>query len=302
MKTLNFIRTIILGLLLFTAVVSDAQQQKIEAAVDFLQKNDLENAKVKINEAVADPETKNEASAWYYRGFIYKSIYKKNEKSDKHSPARAEAFNSFKKSLSLDTDKQFFTDNINSIKWIGGSYHNDANEFLDPVDFKTAIELFNLSEECYKIVDPSPAARQASEIAFDLALGSVFQDVLRSALKDSLRTYKFMNLAKNVYLKVLAMDPKNISANYGMGSLYYNQAVNIIQSLDIETDLTLMDGIEENTKKLGREAEPFMQKAYTDDPKRVEALEGLNGIYYILKDNEKYTYYKKKLEEIKKTK
>jgi hypothetical protein len=45
-----------------------------------------------------------------------------------------------------------------------------------------------------------------------------------------------------------------------------------------------------------------MEKAYTLDPQRTDAIEGLSGIYYSLGEEEKSIEYKKKLEEIKKPK
>ncbi|MCE9540000.1 MAG: hypothetical protein K8R85_12395 [Bacteroidetes bacterium] len=302
MKKLTIIRTFILGLLLLTAVVANAQQEKVQAAYVFLEQNKLDSAKANIDAAVIHPETVNDALAWYVRGFIYKSIYNTKEKGNKRSPSRLEGLYSFKKSLSLDAAKEYFPDNIGGIKYFASTFRNDAAESLDPIDYRTAIELFNKSQECSKIVDPSPTVLQANQTEFDFALVSVYNSVLENDNKDSARVFKFFTLAKNVYNKILALEPNNIQANIGMGKLYYNQAVNIIKSLDIDTDITKMDIIEENTKKLGTVAEPFMKTAHDLDPKREDAIIGLTGIYYILHEDSKYNIFKQKLEDIKKPK
>jgi hypothetical protein len=301
MKKLTIIRTIILGLLLFVAVVAKAQQDKVLAAYTFLEQKNLDSAKANIDAAIIHPETVNDAQAWYYRGFIYKSIYNTKEKENNRSPARLEALYSFKKSLSLDAAKEYFPDNIGGIKYFSNTFRNDAAESLDPVDYRTAIELFNKSQECSKIVDPNPTNLQANQTEFDLALVSVFNSVLENGSKDSLMIFKFFTLAKNIYNKILALDPNNIQANIGMGKLYYNQAVNIIKLSDY-IDLSEMDNMLENTKKLGQEAEPFMKTAHNLDPKREDAIEGLTGIYYILHEDSKYNIFKQKLEDIKKPK
>lgn len=298
MKKLTIIRTIILGLLLFAAVVTKAQQDKIQVAYAFLLENNLDSAKANINLAVVHPETVNDAQAWYYRGFIYKSIYSTREKSNKRSPARLEGLYSYKKSLVLDSLKEYFSDNIGGIKYFANTFRNDASESLDPIDYRTAIELFNKSQECSKIVDPSPKGLQANQTEFDLALVSVYNSVIENINTDSLRKDRFLTLAKNIYNKILAVEPNNILANIGMGKLFYNQAVNNIKLADY-VDITVIDDLQEITRKLGIEAEPFMKTAYALDPKREDAIIGLTGIYYILNDETKYNLFKQKLEDIK---
>src|ERR1043166_4846720 len=99
----SFKRTIIFGLLLLPAVISKAQQTKVNEAYTFLQSGKLDEAKAAIDAAVVNPETQTDGQAWYIRGFVYKTIYNQTEKSNKQSTSRMEALSSFKKSLSLDT-------------------------------------------------------------------------------------------------------------------------------------------------------------------------------------------------------
>ena len=299
MKQLVKIRTIILGLLLLSAVVANAQHEKVIAAYTFLKQNNLDSAKANIDAAILHPKTANDPDAWYYRGFIYKTIYNTNEKGKMHAASRLESLNSFKKSILLDTAKEYFSDNIGSLKYLANTFHNDAAESLELFDYKTAIELFNKSQECFKLIDPSPAANQEKEIEFDLALGSVYYSIIESSKKDSAKTYKFLNLAKALYNRVLLLDPDNISANYQMGILYYNQAVNLVLAQDIDADLVDITRVIDNSTKLFKESLPFMEKAYTLAPTRIETLQGLTGIYWSLNEPEKSNIYKQKLNEIR---
>ncbi len=299
MKRININRTIILGILLLVAVVANAQQSAIVAADEFYQKKDFANAKTNIDAAIANPETSNDAQAWQLRGYIYKAMYTKNERSNKRSPIRLEAFNSFKKSLSLDVNKELFTDNIKGVKFLLSTLFNDAAESLDPVDYKVAIELFEKYKEFYKIVDPSPEAILQKEIEFNVALASVYNTIIET---DSRGSAKFVTLAKNIFLKILAVEPDNISANIGMAKLYYNQAVYLIKIQELDLDIVTLDGVLDNQVKLLREARPFMEKAYELDPARPDAIEGLTGIYTGLNDEEKSRIFREKLEKIKKPK
>ena len=281
------------------AMVSNAQQSKVEAATEFLQKNNLDSAKANINSAVANPETANDANAWYIRGFVYKAIFNKNEKADKKSPARIEALNSFKKSISFDDNKVLTTENVKAIKFLVNTLHNHAAEALDPVDYKIAIEVFEKFKEYYKLVDPSPETMQQKEIEFDLALASVYNTIIDGDKKGSA---KFVTLAKNLYNKILTLDQDNIAANMGMAKLFYNQGVNLILAQELDLDIVNIDGVQDRSVKLFKESLPFMEKAYSLDQSRPETIEGLTGIYYSLHEDEKYTIFKKRLEDIKKPK
>ncbi|MES2590359.1 MAG: hypothetical protein V4608_00655 [Bacteroidota bacterium] len=308
MRKLNYIRTCILGLLLLGAVVANAQQEIIGVAFEFLQQNNLDSAKAAINRAVVLPETANDPLAWQVRGYVYKSIYFKTEKNNKRSPARIEALNSLKKSIVLDEAKEIYTENTTALKFLINSLHNDAaasleaaNKNLNPADYELAIELFKKSQEFYKIINPDPAVNQEKQIEFDLALGLVYNTFIESSKKDSTRTFKYRRLAKNLYNKVLVVDPDNVSANYSMGILYYNQAVELILASEYG-DLEELERLQDNSDKLFKASLPFMEKAYTLDPTRPETLQGLTGIWFSLHETEKSNIYRQKLQDIEKPK
>ena len=292
---LNLKRTLCLSILLVVAVLARAQQSKVNAAYTFLQNGNLDSARIVINEAVADAQTANDGQAWYLRGFIYKSIYNKNEKSNKQSVSRIEALSSFKKSLSLDTTQENKQENIKNIKYLATTLYNDAAAALDTIDYNIAIDNFGKFKEYYLLVDSSPANLKQKDIEFSLAIASQYTKIFESDRKTKL---EFLKLAKEAYNKVLESDPNNIAANYNMGILYYNQAVNLINQSDYDLDIVALNDIQDNSINLFKESLPFMEKAYELDPKRRETLLGLSGIYFSLNEFEKSNLYKQKLEEI----
>ncbi|MBL7888402.1 MAG: hypothetical protein JNL24_02555 [Bacteroidia bacterium] len=296
---LPFKRTIILTLLLLVAVWSNAQQSKVNAAYTFLQQGQLDSAKATIDAAVVHPETSNDGQAWYLRGFVYKSIYNQKEKADRQSISRIEALNSFKKSLSVDTSQENVQENIKNIKYLATTLYNDAGASLDAVDYKIAIDNFNKFLQYYALVDNSPENLKQKNIDFNLAIASVYSKIFESDRKGKI---EFLNLAKGAFNKVLELDPNNISANYNMGILYYNQAVNLINQSDYDLDIVALSDIQDNSIKLFKESLPFMEKAYSLDPKRKETLLGLSGIYFSLNEFDKSNMFKQKLEEIEKQK
>ncbi len=302
MRLLIKIRTLILGLLLVTVMVSKAQLEKVNLAIEFYEKNQLDSAKVNIDNAILNPESANDAQSWYIRGIIYTDIYKKKEKSNKMSPARFEALDALRQSIILDRNNDYLSENINIMKFLIVTMHNDEAEcFEDLIEYQTAIDLFRKEQEYYKIIDPSTDTYQAREIEFALALGSVYNTFIESS-KDSAASVKYINLAKALYTKILSIEPNNVSANYSLGILYYNQAVNLIKSQPYDADLMVLEVVQDQSVKLFKASLPFMEKAHTLDPQREEAIIGLSGIYFGLNEPEKSNIYRQQLKDIKKNK
>ena len=58
-------------------------QNKLSNAVHSLKNNELEKAKELIDAAAVDPKFKDLAATWYYRGNVYKGLFKKDEINDR---------------------------------------------------------------------------------------------------------------------------------------------------------------------------------------------------------------------------
>lgn len=299
MKKLNLFTILCVLMLLMISVTSEAQFDKIERAYTYLQQGNLDSAKINIDSTVINPETANSPDAWYIRSFLYKEIFNKKEKSDIHSPARKESLNSFQKLLVLDTGKQFTKEIIQSIKYLSGSFYSLAGDNLDTLHYKIAIEMFEKYKEYYPLADTSKANIRQKEIEFSNAIASVYTRIFESDKKAKM---EFLTLAKNTYNKVLQLDPNNISANYNLGILFYNQAVDLIKQQDYDLDLVTLSDVQDNSILLFKESLPFMEKAYSLNPKKKETLVGLSGIYFSLNEKEKSDMFKQKLEEINKQK
>jgi hypothetical protein len=292
-------RTILVVVLLMTsALAAIAQTDKLVAAYKFLKDGQLDSAKAAIEPAINHPETKNDGQAWYIRGFIYKDIYRLKEAGNKEAPSREIAYNSFKKSMELDTSKSNRDGNISTLMYIAATYFNDAASTMDTVHYKTAIKCFEKYKEVMSLIEPGNNLAQ-KDVEFNLAIASVYTDIYNSNRKAKT---VFFELAKTAYQRVLSLDANNLSANYHMGILYYNQAVDIINQSDYDIDIVMLDKIQDNSIALFKQSLPFMEKAYQLDPSKKETLEGLTGIYFSLNEFEKSNEFKTKLEEIKKQK
>ena len=252
-----------------------------------------------IDLAVADTEIVNDGQAWYIRGFIYKSIYNAKEKTNIKSPLRLEALNSFKRSLFIDTSLANVVENKKNIKYLAATLYNDVKASLDSVNYLIAIDNFEKFKTYSKLIDTSQETIKQNDIKFLLALASVYTQIYENDRKGK---SEFLNLAKAAYYKVLILESNNISANYNMGILFYNQAVQLINQSDYDIDIVALNDIQDNSVKLFKESLPFMEKAYQLDPKRREILLGLSGVHFSLNEKEKSDYYKQKLQELEKQK
>lgn len=282
--------------MLLSSVLMKAQDDPLRMATSYLQKGELDSARILINQVMNDPQFQKDGNVWYLRGFIYKSIYNKWEKNDKKSPARIEALKSFEKSFKIDTSKATVQENKKNIKYLATTLYNDAATSLDSLNYKLAIETFNQFKEYYLLIDTSQSNIKQTDLKFLLALASVYTTIFEADKKGKM---EFLALAKDTYNKILTIDPNNISANFNMGILFYTQAINLINQLDYGVDLRVLNDAQDNSISLFRESLPFMEKAYMLDPNRKETLYGLSGIYFSLNEIEKSNEFKQKLEEIK---
>jgi hypothetical protein len=141
-------RKIVVILILICGNLSgaSAQKSKLSEVRKYLTENNYKAAIPVINEAVANEETKNDAEAWFLRGFAYLQ----NALDEKaHAPeAAGESYSSLMKALAIKPD---YGDEINS-----GLYANAVISFNEGVaaygtkDYNTAYDRFMKVGSIYK--------------------------------------------------------------------------------------------------------------------------------------------------------
>ena len=287
-------RLLILGLFLFTALFINAQSENTAKALKYLQDGKLDSARIAIDSAVLHESTTGVPNTWYYRGFIYKELYKKIERDNPTSGFRAEALSSFQQSILLDTAGKLFDDNASNINFLASAYYNDAIKTLNDRNYEISIENFNNYKEAKLFID-STINLSAQEIGYYLGLSTVYLGISEA---DSTKKKEFLQKAKATYSHVLVLDENNLSANYNIGIIYYNQAVDIILNLEYDVDLIKLSETQDNCIELFKQSLPYMEVAISVEPDNVNTLEGLAGIYYSLNEFDKSDEYKSKIEQI----
>jgi hypothetical protein len=268
----------------------------LSVSLFYLQKTELDSAKKYIDLAVQDESLNTTAKAWYYKGYIYKDLYKSKEKTNKTSPLRLESISAFEIMLGKDGKEEFSESTNKILKYEASTLYNDAARMLDPENYKLAESNYEVFKKAMVLADPNVDLR-ARDVKFKLALASMLNRPAESTSGlDSSQAF----LVKNLYLEVLALDTNNPGANYNLAILYYNEAADVINNMDYDVDLLELDRIQDYCTEIFLKSLPFMKKSYDLQYKRKETLVGLSNIYYGLNDMEKSEFYKKELEDLEK--
>jgi hypothetical protein len=273
-------------------------KDNLSISLFYMQKAELDSAKKYIDLSIDDETLKTTAKTWYYRGFIYKELYKKREKENKTSPLRLTSIESFQKMLTLEGKEEFSESAHKILKYEASTLYNDAARLLDPKNYQTAIVNFDKFRETMLIINPKTDLR-GRDVKFKLALASMLNRPAETAVGlDSSQTQQ----VKSLYIEILTLDPNNPAANYNLAILYYNEAADIINNMDYDMDIMKLNEVQDHCIEIFLEGLPYMKKSYELNYKRRETLIGLSNIYYGINDLEKSDAYKKELEDLEKDK
>ncbi len=287
-------------LILICSPVVNAQSSTIhyDAALNYMQKNNVDSAKIEIDLHMQNVDVQLDPENWYLEGFIYKELYKKYENENFNSPYRAKSLNSFKKSLKLDTVIARTKTTKELIRYLAGRFYNDAVLTLDSLNYLTSILCYEQYRDAALILD-SILDIKKKDIEFNLALGTIYVEIYNS---DKIKNLQFFNLTRDTYMKILNWDPNNYTANYDLGLLYWNKGVHLMNNIDYELNLDSVMQVQNYSVSIFKESLPFAQKAYEMEPKREETLIVLSGIFYSLNDFPKSKAFDAILKDLQKEK
>lgn len=266
----------------------------VSKALFYLQKSELDSAKKYIDEAALDSTQQSVAKTWYYRGFVYKELYKNHQKDDKDSPYRIEAIEALNTLQKVDKEQEFIESASKMLNYLASTLYNDAARSLTPDHYEQAKNNYNKFRETMLIAKPN-ANLTPQDIKFKLALASMLNQY---AEQNNQQDTSLIHQVKATYEQVLVLDPDNGSANYNLGILYYNEAAGIINNMDYDMDLERLNELQDVCIDLFLKALPYMLKAHEQQWHLKETLIGLGNIYHGLNDEEKEMFYKQELENM----
>lgn len=268
-------------------------RDNLSVALFYFQKTELDSAKKYVDLAVLDEGLATQAKTWYYRGYIYKDLYKTKEKENAVSPYRLISIASFEKMMTLEGKGTYLSNANKMVQFQASTLYNDAARLLDAENYTSAELNFESYKNAVLLVD-STVDLTEKEIKFKLALASRLNKSGEEGVKlDSTEIVQI----KSLFLQVLAVDSNNATANYNLAILYYNEGADIINELDYDLDLMEFIRVQDLCIELFLKGLPYMKKSYDLNYKRKETLVGLSNIYYGLNDMEKSDFYKQQLEQ-----
>ncbi|MBP7808051.1 MAG: hypothetical protein KA163_02045 [Bacteroidia bacterium] len=286
---------LLVAISIMLSTVSFAQIEKLERVMECIKAKDVNCAKSAVDSAFMSAEVRKDPQAWYYRAFVYYELAKK-DKFNLNSAYRDTSINSILISNTLKPEQTVLDANNQIIKKHAETYYNMCIKYLyDSLNYERSNSAYKKYKEHYSSVD-STMDFKAKDIEYYNGVGAHYSELFGQNTAKS----EYGEYGKLALMKVLDLDPKNISATFNLGIIYYNQGVNLINSMDLDTPLDKLEVIQDNSTKLFKQSLPFMSKVYQLDPKNQKALEGLRQIYQALNDTEKSLEFNKKLEDAKK--
>ncbi|MES2567727.1 MAG: hypothetical protein V4565_12720 [Bacteroidota bacterium] len=284
-------------LLVFVCQQMCAQTDLLFDAQKLCNEKNYEQAIPMLEKVILHPETKADPASWHIRSFAYLQTYRQAGVLNTSKLYLLDtAIISAVKSKEFDAEKAYLENNNSFIK-NGASYYYKASVMIlqDSLNYVKSEQYYQNYKKYILLFDPTFDIKQ-KDIEHYKNIGGVFADLYTKSNFNQ----KYGDIAKTALLKVLELDSKNISANINLGILYYNQGATLMQMMEYDVDLAQLDVIQENAKKLFKQSLPFMIKVYELDPKAERALEGLQGIYSALLDDEKANEFKQKKEALNK--
>lgn len=114
-----------------------AQKSSVSAAWNHFKYDELDQAKLFIDQAATNPTSADMAKTWYYRGMIYQTIYQHKVFGNLDSDPLAVAFDAYKKCLLLDSKNEYSAEintKIRAVAFNSGVEEYRNKEYLKALD------------------------------------------------------------------------------------------------------------------------------------------------------------------------
>lgn len=116
---------------------------------------------------------------------------------------------------------------------------------------------------------------------------------VKGNLEESLGNY---DEARAAFDKAIELDPTQAESYAGIGRIYYNKAVKILEAGAKIKDVKLYDVEAKKAEVLFKQSLPFFKKASEVNPKEVEYKKTLKTLYYRLQMNAEFDAIKKEID------
>ncbi len=301
-KTYHYLKNRLLCLLMVLCCYnSKAQIDSLNKMQDLLQNKKYEQAVILGDKIILHPDTKNEPASWSLRAVAYNNFYKQLSLLGEFNIDLVDSCLKYAMtSINLDANHEYEKDNRNLIENCAIKYNKFSrillNDTLNTQNYPKGETIYNKYKKTTLILNPNFDFKDQDFEIYNV-IGGRYLQLYYTANYDP----KYEELAKTYLFKAHDIDPNNADNNMKIGTLFYNRGVALINNSDY-VDLTQVDVLQENAKKLFKQSYNFINKVYELNPRDIKALDGLEGIYHALLDKEKETEFRLKKEALNKNK
>ena len=278
------------------------EHEEIDAQMKRLQSNTF-------NQALAEHSKSNFNVANNFFIFSMELAELRNEVNEQQLYATAmscemvrdyeKAYNYYRRCVELDFgDSKFYTSMLNcaalsgNYQWVKNTIYDGTEKFPNDQDFRFA------SVNAYLTINDYRSAKRALLYAIDkdpanssslyFTLGSVYEQL--NEITSAIESYE----------AALKIDPDYFEANYNLGALFFNDAI------EIQNKMNLADFNDPGLAELSQSynlalsnSRKHLEKAYDLNPKDYLTVSALSSLYGQIGLTDKYTQMKVELERIK---
>lgn len=249
-----------------------------------------------IEKALANGEEAH-PFAWYVKGYIHKQLFVDQDQKAADSPNREHAIDAIHTSLKLDQTGEYLENNQNALRFLAITYYNDAIRLTKSFQAggeDLPLQFFGLFQTEMKVVNQAYDFKQNSTDFYKHMARGYSRLFAHTGSSDQV----LCDQSSEYYLKALALSPDDYKANYNLAINYYNLGVARIQTISHNTDIFELLAIQDECVVLFKMALPYMEKAHSQNPERVETLKGLMAIHRALSNHQKSEAYRSELHRI----
>ncbi len=167
----------------------------------------------------------------------------------------------------------------------------EINIYLPQGKNKEAIDLLNAA-----------IAKDSKNASLYFALGATYdgmgnaKDAANNNLAKPDDRKELLSKAKDAYQKAIEDKPDYFEANYNLGALYFNQAAEMLSTINEIKDPKLYAAAKQNVDAVFNQSQPYLEKALELNPNDHDTLLSLKQLYFRQNSMDKYYKVKDKLD------
>lgn len=135
----------LLIVLISVVSLSSAQKAKVQTAWNYLKYDELDKARVVIDEASENESTQGMAKTWYYRGLIYNRMFKHEKFGQLEPKALEKAMESFEKCLKIEPNYENKEEVLLEMRKISQSFQIRGIDQFTAKDYTNALSSFEMA-------------------------------------------------------------------------------------------------------------------------------------------------------------